>query len=296
MRTIAIINLKGGTAKTTTTVNLAAELRHRGKRVLCIDADPQHNLTDFLGASADGTTHHRPFGRARLQADIAVQRLGAGFGCVPSDLSLCEIDIEAIQKGISLRTVRDLCEAVADDFDVCLIDCPPSFTAASIAALVAADEVLLPVTVDAFAIGGAQEIVQQVENLATVNPALRVRGVLVTMWQHTSVCMQGEDAVRRLDLPVLHTVIRRSCKVQEATFARQPLRQYAPRAAAALDYESLCCELLADWGSAVAKKFNLAALSAGDGGGVQFGHAAHHDDPHHRAAAERRQLLRHIQF
>ena len=112
----------------------------------------------------------------------------------------------------------------------------------------AADEVILPVTVDAFAIGGAQEIVQQVENLATVNPALRVRGVLVTMWQRTSVCMQGEDAVRRLDLPVLHTVIRRSCKVQEATFARQPLSQYAPRAAAALDYESLCCELLADWG------------------------------------------------
>ena len=203
MRTIAIINLKGGTAKTTTTVNLAAELRHRGKRVLCIDADPQHNLTDFLGASADGTTITDLLAGRVCEADIAVQPLGAGFGCVPSDLSLCEIDIEAIQKGISLRTVRDLCEAVADDFDVCLIDCPPSFTAASIAALVAADEVILPVTVDAFAIGGAQEIVQQVENLATVNPALRVRGVLVTMWQRTSVCMQGEDAVRRLDLPVL---------------------------------------------------------------------------------------------
>ena len=134
MRTIAIINLKGGTAKTTTTVNLAAELRHRGKRVLCIDADPQHNLTDFLGASADGTTITDLLAGRVCEADIVVQRLGAGFGCVPSDLSLCEIDIEAIQKGISLRTVRDLCEAVADDFDVCLIDCPPSFTAASIAA------------------------------------------------------------------------------------------------------------------------------------------------------------------
>lgn len=112
----------------------------------------------------------------------------------------------------------------------------------------AADEVILPVTVDAFAIGGAQEIVQQVENLATVNPALRVRGVLVTMWQRTSVCMQGEDAVRRLDLPVLHTVIRRSCKVQEATFARAaaaPVRAARRRRAG---YESLCCELLTDWG------------------------------------------------
>lgn len=248
MRTIAIINLKGGTAKTTTTVNLAAELRHRGKRVLCIDADPQHNLTDFLGADTDSPTISDLLASRCIIAEDLVQKLPGGLGIVPSDLSLCEIDIEAIQKGISLRTVRDLCEAVSDDFDVCLIDCPPSFTAASIAALVAADEVILPVTVDAFAIGGAQEIVQQVENLATVNPALRVRGVLVTMWQRTSVCMQGEDAVRRLDLPVLHTVIRRSCKVQEATFARQPLRQYAPRAAAALDYECLCCELLTDWG------------------------------------------------
>lgn len=86
MRTIAIINLKGGTAKTTTTVNLAAELRHRGKRVLCIDADPQHNLTDFLGASAEGTTITDLLAGRVCEADIAVQRLGAGFGCVPSDL------------------------------------------------------------------------------------------------------------------------------------------------------------------------------------------------------------------
>lgn len=248
MRTIAIINLKGGTAKTTTTVNLAAELRHRRKRVLCIDADPQHNLTDFLGANADGTTLSDLLAGRVSSAEIAVQRLDAGLGCVPSDLDLCKIDIEAIQKGISLRTVRSLCEVVADDFDVCLIDCPPSFTAASIAALVAADEVILPVTVDAFAVGGAQEIVRQVDNLAEINPALRVRGVLVTMWTRTSVCMQGEEAVRRLDLPVLRTVIRRSCKVQEATFARQPLRQYAPHSTAAEDYEALCCELLADWG------------------------------------------------
>lgn len=248
MRTIAIINLKGGTAKTTTTVNLAAELQHRGKRVLCIDADPQHNLTDFLGADAEGPTISDLLAARCVIAEDLVQKLPGGLGIVPSDLSLCEIDIEAIQKGISLRTVRDLCANLAYDYDVCLIDCPPSFTAASIAALVAADEVILPVTVDAFAVGGAQEIVRQVDNLAEINPALRVRGVLVTMWTRTSVCMQGEDAVRRLELPVLHTVIRRSCKVQEATFARQPLRQYAPHSTAAEDYENLCCELLADWG------------------------------------------------
>ena len=92
MRTIAIINLKGGTAKTTTTVNLAAELRHRGKRVLCIDADPQHNLTDFLGASAEGTTitdllaersfalrdRHRGHPEGHLPADGARSLRGGG--------------------------------------------------------------------------------------------------------------------------------------------------------------------------------------------------------------------------
>ena len=247
MRTIAIINLKGGTAKTTTTVNLAAELVHRGKRVLCIDADPQHNLTDYLGADVEATTITDVLAGRVCCAELAVQRICSGLSCVASDLSLCEIDIEAIQNGISLRTVRDLCTAVADAFDVCLIDCPPSFTAASIAALVAADEVILPVTVDAFAVGGAQEIVRQVDNLAAVNPAIRVRGLLITMWQRTSVCSQGEAAVRRLDIPVLCTTIRRSCKVQEATFARQPLRQYAPHSTAADDYDSLCCELLSDW-------------------------------------------------
>ena len=248
MRTIAIINLKGGTAKTTTTVNLAAELQHRGKRVLCIDADPQHNLTDFYGADADGSTITDLLAGRLPDPGLLVQRVGSGIGVVPSDLSLCGVDIEAIQRGISLRTVRDLCAAEADLFDVCLIDCPPSFTAASIAALVAADEVILPVTVDAFALGGAQEIVRQVENLAGINPALTVRGVLITMWARTSVCMQGEDAVRRLDLPVLRTVIRRSCKVQEATFARQALRSYAPGCPAAWDYDDLTDELLGDWG------------------------------------------------
>ena len=248
MRTIAIINLKGGTAKTTTTVNLAAELQHRGKRVLCIDADPQHNLTDFLGADAEGTTITDLLAGRCCEAELAVQRIRSGLACVPSDLSLCEIDIEAIQKGISLRTLRDLCGSVAEQFDVCLIDCPPSFTAASIAALVAADEVILPVTVDAFAMGGVQEIVRQVENLASVNPALRVRGILITMWQRTSVCAQGEDAVRRLDLPVFAAKIRRSCKVQEATFARQALRSYAPSCPATVDYDNLACELLTEWG------------------------------------------------
>ena len=248
MRTIAIINLKGGTGKTTTTVNLAAELQHRGKRVLCIDADPQHNLTDFYGADTEDTTITDLLAGRVGSAGLLVQRIGSGLGVVPSDLSLCEIDIEAVRRGISLRTVRGLCEEVAGQFDVCLIDCPPSFTAASIAALVAADEVILPVTVDAFAVGGAQEIVRQVDNLATVNPALRVLGLLVTMWTRTSVCIQGEEAVRRLDLPVLTSRIRRSCKVQEATFARQPLRQYAPHCPAAQDYDDLACEILGEWG------------------------------------------------
>ena len=80
MRTIAIINLKGGTAKTTTTVNLAAELQHRGKRVLCIDADPQHNLTDFYGADADGSTITDLLAGRLPDPGLLVQRVGSGIG------------------------------------------------------------------------------------------------------------------------------------------------------------------------------------------------------------------------
>ena len=248
MKTIAIINLKGGTAKTTTAVNLAAELTHRGRRVLLIDADPQHNLTDFCKADGEGATLTDLLAQRSDIAEDIVQELPDGTGIVPSDLSLCEIDIEAIQRGISLRTVRDLCDVLSDRYDVCIIDCPPSFTAASIAALVAADEAILPVTVDAFAMGGAAEIVRQCENLAGVNPALLVRGVLLTMCSRSSVCMQGEAAVRSLGLPVFKTSIRRTCRAQEATFARQSLREYAPHCTAAFDYSELCDELTEKWG------------------------------------------------
>ena len=243
MRTIAIINLKGGTAKTTTTVNLAAELRHRGKRVLCIDADPQHNLTDFLGASADGTTITDLLAGRVCEADIAVQRIGAGFGIVPSDLSLCEIDIEAIQKGISLRTVRDLCEAVADDFDVCLIDCPPSFTAASIAALVAADEVIIPIKLDAFSLRGMANIMQQVSNMRKINDSLTVAGILPTMWYKSDNIIEAEKMLREFGLPVLPHV-RRTNKVDDMTFAQEPLVISSPKSAAGVDYRRVVAALM----------------------------------------------------
>lgn len=247
MKTVAIINLKGGTAKTTTAVNLAAELRQRGKRVLLIDADPQHNLSDYMGADPDAATITDLLAARCIIAEDLVQHLAPDLGIVPSDLSLCEIDIEAIQRGISLRSVRDLCEALSPDYDVCLIDCPPSFTAASIAALVAADEAILPVTVDAFAMGGALEIARQIENLQSINETLKVRGILLTMWSRSLVCMQANDVVRRAGLPVFDTVIRRTCKVQEASFKRESLRKYAPHCNAAEDYDALCDELLKKW-------------------------------------------------
>ena len=113
MRTIAIINLKGGTAKTTTTVNLAAELRHRGKRVLCIDADPQHNLTDFLGASAEGTTITDLLAGRVCEADIAVQRIGAGFCMMRRPPSPTRIAYAALFRAHPRGSVGQLSRPVA---------------------------------------------------------------------------------------------------------------------------------------------------------------------------------------
>jgi cellulose biosynthesis protein BcsQ len=128
-------------------------------------------------------------------------------------------------------------------YDFCLIDCPPSFTAASVAALVCADEVILPVKADAFSRAGALEMIGQVQSLARWHVAPRFR-VLVTMADRTRLSRQVEAQLRDSGLDVFETVIPASVCVGEASFARQPLYEYAPTSKAAQGYRSLMGEIV----------------------------------------------------
>jgi len=261
MRTIAILNLKGGVGKTTTAVNMAAILaEEHGKKVLVIDADPQANATQFLGI--DG-------GSCRTVSDVLAGDIGSideviyptripGVSCVPSNIDLIECDIASVRGNgsASIKRLHDFCANVREDnafaaamgadevIDYIIIDCPPSFTAASVASIYAADDVIIPIKIDAFALGGMAQLMAQISNVQSIQPGIRIAGILVTMWHNAPAVVQGEELLRRLHLPVYRTHIRRSDKADEATFASQALGSYSKTSAPAKDYKSFVAEYL----------------------------------------------------
>lgn len=253
MQVISIANFKGGTGKTVTAINLAAELAALQQRVLLIDADPQHNATDFyLGGTlgdGDATLYDVLMGEADPYWENVVQITGAlNLSVLGADMRLLELDLAHIVSGPgsgALPRFADFILSLREDqaFDYILIDCPPSFTAASVAALRESDEAIIPTRVDAFSRAGAGELIGQIRDLARTSARLTYR-VLVTMADRSRLYKQGSDALRASGLPMFDTVIRSCVAVGESTYARKPLREYKPRCTAAEDYAALAEEIL----------------------------------------------------
>lgn len=252
MRTIAVINLKGGVGKTVTVVNVAAVLaKDYRQRVLLVDADSQGNLTEFF--SADDVTP----GLADLFRDTAMgvedvveayihPSNFANISLIPSDDTLMDLDLSKVEdKRVSatvLRSVRSCLEEV-NAYDWCLIDCPPAFNAASVAALLAADEVIIPIKLDAFSLRGMANLMQQIANMRKINPQLKLGGCLPTMWYRGDNIQAAENALRESGLPI-YPHIRRTNKVDDMTFAQQPLLVSSPRSAAGIDYRRFVQQIL----------------------------------------------------
>lgn len=251
MRTIAIFNLKGGVSKTVTTAAMADCLAAtHGKRVLLIDADQQGNLSQYFGAAAEagrdllallqGTNEpYYPDFVTPARPDIDI---------IPADMSLMYADLDAIKNGrCNLNAIEDLRGAIAEDeaYDYILIDCPPAFSAASTAALTAADAVIIPIRLDAFSTSGVAELMQQVVNMRRANERLQVAGILATQYQRTDVEIDALALLAaRSGLHVYRTTIRQSPRVSAATFAGESLLAFSPHCGAAMDYRRFVCEFL----------------------------------------------------
>jgi len=242
MKTIAIVNRKGGVAKTTTCVNLAADLaRDHGERVLVVDADSQANATTFLGG--DKT---RPGMEALLQGapivPLQLTNAGDGIRLISASDSLMALDLTKAGEGklklSCLRDLRQYLETMHEPFGYCLIDCPPAFNAASSAALIAADSVLIPIKLDAFALEGMANLMQQIANMRRINPRLQVLGLLPVMWYKSPEISKAEMALRESGLPILPR-IRRSNRVDDMTFHQAPLIVCSPHSGACQDYRRL---------------------------------------------------------
>ena len=259
MRTISIVNLKGGVGKTVTTVNMAAILAAAGKRVLVIDADAQANSTKFLGLNGNECSSLAEVlsGMAGCWTDWVYATGIDGLECVPASIDLIEADIASVKDGNNVSAIVDFIEGIEEDeqlgieagapvepYDFCIIDCPPSFTASSVAAIAASDDIIIPVKIDAFAIDGLNELVAQIDGVRSIKPGISIAGVLVTMWHNCPACVQGEELLRSRAIPVFRQHIRRSDKVDESTFAKKPLIEYSPNCGPACDYKGFVAEYL----------------------------------------------------
>ncbi len=247
MKTIAILNLKGGTAKTVTAATMARCLAsEHDKQVLLIDADQQGNLSQYFGITDSSNfcnTWQLLTEGAGYWPDFVTQ-VAPNLELIPSGMELAQADLP--NSGASVTAIEELREVLDEDgMDYLIIDLPPSLGLATQAALLAADEVIIPIRLDVFSTAGMAELIRQVDSMRKINPRLRVAGVLGTQYHRTT----EEREIHRLlmqesGLPVFRTVIRFSAPVLRSIAARESILTFSPYCGASKDYRAFVQEYL----------------------------------------------------
>lgn len=249
MKTVSIVNLKGGVGKTVTAVNMAAILAEDyRKKVLVIDADSQCNATDFLCCGADdGGLYAQLTGLSSYYPNDVCPSNIVGVDVLSASDNLMELDLSKISdQTVNVNALKDLRDAISEDgaYDYIVIDMPPAFNAAATAALIASDDVIIPIKLDAFSLRGMANLMRQVESMRQINPGLRIAGCLITMRGKDDTTDEAERQLRGMGLPVFKQSIRRTNKVDGMTFAKEPLLYYSPHSSAAVDYRRFVREYL----------------------------------------------------
>lgn len=249
-RVVAVVSQKGGVGKTTTAINLGAALADTGRPVILIDLDPQANTTSGLGFDVRRqrlNVYHLLTGEAVID-DVAVPTSVKNLYLVPSDASLAGAEIELASATEREFRLRQALEELSGGYGHVLIDCPPSLGLLTVNALAAAQEVLVPVQSEYFALEGLGHLVYTMELIRQdINPLLSLSGIVVTQFDTRNTLAWDVLAEVRRAYPekVYETVIPRNVRISEAPSHGRPVTDYDPRCRGAVAYRKLAQEFLA---------------------------------------------------
>ena len=251
MKTLAIVNLKGGVGKTVSAANMAHILAvYHHKKVLLVDGDKQGSASRYFGMYGEQAGTEALLMQLRDAAEVIYPTQYKGLDIITSNLELYKADRmmydSEADEDMAMRLYVRL-GYVKNDYDFCIIDNGPSVDTVTLNVLAAADDVLIPIRPDEFSFSGLLDLVEQVQAVQErVNAGLTLRGAFFTHWQNRETFWQARRSLEDSGIcPVFQTAIGYNPKVPESTLEEMPLCAFAPRSWAAIQYKKLTAEYLA---------------------------------------------------
>ena len=246
---LAIANQKGGVGKTTTSINLAAAFAYQGKKTLLLDLDPQANSSiSFLDVSSiqKNVYHALIEGGCELR-DVICHSAIIHLDVAPAQISLAKLESNLVGQFDAPFRLKDKLASIRDEYELIVIDTPPTLGLITVNALVACSHLLIPIQSSYFALEGADDLLETVERIkARPNPNLEVLGVLITLYDKRTIL--AKDIYRQITAvfgsKVFKTVITKNVRLEESPAHKESIFTFAPHSSGAKEYSQLSKEVL----------------------------------------------------
>lgn len=248
-KTVAVANQKGGVGKTTTSINLAAALASKKKKVLLVDSDPQGNASSGVGVDMRSTKIHlyHAYTSGFLGEQVTLETSYKHLDLIPSNIDLAAAELEIISQEKRESRLKTILGTLVDNYDYIVIDCPPSLGLLTINALTAADSVIIPMQCEYFAMEGLAQLVKTIRSVKkNLNKTLYIEGLVLTMFDRRNRLTHqvAAEIKNHFNNQLFKTVIPRNVRLSECPSHGQTIFDYDKKSAGAVSYLNLSKEFL----------------------------------------------------